>query len=407
MATKITTRNIAIITAVVAIAILAVALVAINQQTPSAPPQQTPPQQTPTAPFTVRGSLTGGGATFLNPQMQAWSRKVYDLTGGSFVVNYQSIGSGAGTRGFLDKTLVFGASDVPMPAREYEGVRGRFVQFPVIIGSIVLVYNIPEVSYKRTGLYLNLTAEVISLIYMGEIRQWCDERIQRLNPGLRLPCRDIIAVHRSDGSGTTAAFTLYLTRAYEPWNRTVGWGFDVKWPIYGKGGSARGARGNEGVASEVLKTPYSIGYVEFAYWAVNKEKYDEVGGVAYIKNDNDGRYYFPTEENVIKGAAAGLRRYAEKYGAYPSPTDDWNPVSIELSNPPEGYPIMSFSYVFLWKDYRAEGYADPDRVAAMLKEFFRWVLTEGQRPENVVKGYIPLPRELAEIGLKALDEVKP
>ncbi|MEM4632793.1 MAG: phosphate ABC transporter substrate-binding protein PstS, partial [Pyrobaculum sp.] len=118
MATKITTRNIAIIAAVVAIAILAVALVAINQQTPSAPPQQTPPQQTPTAPpqqtppqqtptappqqtppqqtptapFTVRGSLTGGGATFLNPQMQAWSRKVYDLTGGSFVVNYQSIG---------------------------------------------------------------------------------------------------------------------------------------------------------------------------------------------------------------------------------------------------------------------------------------------------------------------------
>lgn len=339
--------------------------------------------------------------------MQAWARRVYDITKGDFRVNYQSIGSGAGTRGFLNKTLAFGASDIPMPRADYERVRGRFVQFPVIIGSVVVIYNVPEVAYSRTGRYLNLTAETLALIYMGEIRQWCDERIQRLNPGVKLPCRDIVVVHRSDRSGTTAAFTLFLTRAYEPWNRTVGWGFEVRWPVYDKGGVARGARGNEGVAKTVLDTAYSIGYVEFAYWSTNRRGYDGVGGVAFIRNDNDGRFYFPTEENVMLGASAGLERYARRYGAFPKPEDDWNPVSIELSNPPRGYPILAFTYIFIWKDYRAEGYADAERISAMLKEFFRWVLTEGQKRENIVEGFIPLPRELAEIGLTALREVKP
>jgi phosphate transport system substrate-binding protein len=237
---------------------------------------------------------------------------------------------------------------VPMPKDRYEQVAGRFVQFPVIIGSIVLVYNIPELTYSKIGKYLNLTSEVISLIYMGEIKQWCDPRIKALNPGLadKLPCKDIVAVHRSDGSGTTAAFTLYLTRAYQPWNQTVGWGYTVNWPADEKA-KGTGAKGNEGVAQAVLQTPYSIGYVEYAYWAKNKDKYDKVD------------------------------------------------------------PIMSFVYVFLWKDYAAEGYGDAAAKAALLKEFFKWVLTEGQKQENVVEGYIPLPSEVAKIGLEALNHVRP
>ncbi|MFN7106278.1 MAG: phosphate ABC transporter substrate-binding protein PstS, partial [Pyrobaculum sp.] len=378
--------------------------------TPTTPAQTTPPttQPSPTQPSPPtfsRGSITGGGATFVNPQMVSWSKKVYELSGGVFQVNYQSIGSGAGTAQFLEKKLDFGASDVPMPADRFRGVAGRMVQFPVIIGSIVLVYNIPDVTYKKTGKYLNLTSEVISLIYMGEIKQWCDERVQRLNPGLKLPCRDIVAVHRSDGSGTTAAFTLYLTKAYQPWNQTVSWGFTVGWPADTKA-KGTGAKGNEGVAQAVLTTSYSIGYVEYAYWAKNRDKYDDVGGVAFIKNDNDGRYYFPTEENVKLGAASGLERYRQRYGGYPTPDQDWNPVSIELSNPPRGYPIMSFTYVFLWKDYAAEGYADASTRVTLLKQFFRWVLTDGQKSDNVVYGYIPLPSELAQLGLKALDLVK-
>jgi phosphate transport system substrate-binding protein len=434
-------KNLAIIVAVAIVAVVAIALLAMQPGGPSQPttpppasqPTATPtptPTTTPTAtssqpattpkptttlsptttsvPSRLSGALTGGGSTFVAPQMFSWSKTFYQVTGGKIQVNYQSIGSGAGAAQFLEKKLDFGASDVPMPRDRYQQAAGRFVQFPVIIGSIVLVYNIPELAYSKTGKYLNLTSEVISLIYMGEIKQWCDPRIKALNPGLadKLPCKDIVAVHRSDGSGTTAAFTLYLTRAYQPWNQTVGWGYTVNWPADEKA-KGTGAKGNEGVAQAVLQTPYSIGYVEYAYWAKNKDKYDKVGGVAFIRNDNDGKYYFPTPENVAIGAAAGLERYTRKYGAKPAPDADWNPVSIEFTNPPRGYPIMSFVYVFLWKDYAAEGYGDAAAKAALLKEFFKWVLTEGQKPENVVEGYIPLPSEVAKIGLEALNHVRP
>jgi phosphate transport system substrate-binding protein len=402
-------KFLAIIVAVAIVAVVAIALLAM-QSGGSSPPTTPPPQPTttPAPPARLSGALTGGGATFVAPQMFAWSRAFHRVTEGRIQVNYQSIGSGAGAAQFLEKKLDFGASDVPMPRDRYERVAGRFIQFPVIIGSIVLVYNIPEIAYSKTGKYLNLTSEVISLIYMGEIKQWCDPRIKELNPGLadKLPCKDIVAVHRSDGSGTTAAFTLYLSRAYPPWNQTVGWGYTVKWPADEKA-KGMGAKGNEGVAQAVLQTPYSIGYVEFAYWAKNKDKYDKVGGVAFIRNDNDGKFYFPTAENVAMGAAAGLERYMRKYGAKPAPDADWNPVSMEFTNPPRGYPILAFTYVFLWKDYAAEGYGDAATKAALLKEFFRWVLTEGQKPENVVEGFIPLPPEIAKIGLEALELIKP
>jgi phosphate transport system substrate-binding protein len=409
-------KNLVIIATVVIVAVVAIALLAMqiggsSQHTTS--PVSTPtatPTPTPTTPPPTRlsGALTGGGSTFVAPQMFAWSRTFHRVTEGKIQVNYQSIGSGAGAAQFLEKKLDFGASDVPMPRDKYERVARRFVQFPVVIGSIVLVYNVPEIAYSKTGKYLNLTSEVISLIYMGEIEQWCDARIKALNPGLadKLPCKDIVAVHRSDGSGTTAAFTLYLSKAYPPWSQTVGWGYTVNWPADEKA-KGMGAKGNEGVAQAVLQTPYSIGYVEYAYWAKNKDKYDKVGGVAFIRNDNDGQFYFPTPENVAMGAAAGLERYTRKYGAKPAPDADWNPVSIEFANPPRGYPILSFVYVFLWKDYAAEGYGDAAAKAALLKEFFKWVLTEGQKPENVVEGYIPLPSEVAKIGLEALNLVKP
>jgi phosphate transport system substrate-binding protein len=406
-------KNLAIIAAVAIVAVVAIALLAMqpggsSQPTTTPTPTTTLSPTTTSVPSRLSGALTGGGSTFVAPQMFAWSKTFYQVTGGKIQINYQSIGSGAGAAQFLEKKLDFGASDVPMPKDKYQQAAGRFVQFPIIIGSIVLVYNLPEIAYSKTGKYLNLTSEVISLIYMGEIKQWCDPRIKALNPGLadKLPCKDIVAVHRSDGSGTTAAFTLYLTRAYQPWNQTVGWGYTVNWPADEKA-KGTGAKGNEGVAQAVLQTPYSIGYVEYAYWAKNKDKYDKVGGVAFIRNDNDGKYYFPTPENVAMGAAAGLERYTRKYGAKPAPDADWNPVSIEFTNPPRGYPIMSFVYVFLWKDYAAEGYGDAAAKAALLKEFFKWVLTEGQKQENIVEGYIPLPSEVAKIGLEALNHVKP
>ncbi len=354
-----------------------------------------------------RGALVGGGSTFLNPQMQAWSREFYRATGGRVTVNYQSIGSGAGTAQLIARKLDFGASDVPLGRDRLEELGGRIYQFPVIVGSIVIIYNVPEASYASTGQRIRLSPEVVALIYMGEVRQWCDERIRRLNPGLadRLPCRDIVAVHRSDGSGTTGAFTLWLSRNYAPWASEVGHGYTVEWPA-DKVAKGLGAKGNEGVSQAVLRVPYSIGYVEYAYWSLNADRYDEVGGVAEVLNVNDGEYYFPSPDAVALGVSEALRSYAEEHGAYPSASEDWGPVTEALVTPPRGYPIAAFTYILVWRDYRAEGYADPATRAGLIRGFFRWVLTEGQKPENVVEGYIPLPPEVAEIGLKALEGVR-
>jgi len=389
-----------IVAAVVAVIVIAAAIALLWQQQQPQPTKQSTAQQSPKPWVGLKGDVLGAGSTFINPQMQKWSRDFLAATNGGVRVNYQSIGSGAGTAQFFAKKLDFGASDVPMPRDRYINISGKFVQFPVIIGSIVVVYNVPEIAFEKTGRYLRLTGDVIADIYMGKIEKWCDERIKQLNPDLadKLPCRDIIGVHRSDGSGTTAAFTLWLSKVSQEWNSTVGWGYTVKWPRDDLG-LGIGGKGNEGVAKAVLDTPYSIGYIEYAYWWANKKTYDQVGGVAELYNRNDGQWYLPSVESVQLGASSGLQRVAQKLGRYPDPKEDWNPISIEFSDPPKGYPIMSFVYVFLWTDY-------PQDKAQLLRGFFYWVVTEGQKPEHIVEGYIPLPKELAEIGLKALELVK-
>jgi phosphate transport system substrate-binding protein len=352
------------------------------------------------------GTIYGAGATFPLPQLQAWADAFNKYSGGKLNVDYQGVGSGAGQTNFLDKKVDFAGSDIPMTDANFQKVKGRFYQFPELAGSIVIAYNVPEIAYQKTGKYLYLTAEVIALIYMGNITQWCDPRIKALNPALanELPCKNIVAVHRSDGSGTTAYFTLWLSKAYKPWSQTVGWGLSVEWPV-DKLGTGRGGKGNPGVAQLVEQTPYSIGYIEYAYYALNKRKYDGFGGAALVRNDNDGKFYSADPQYVQMGLAAGLDRYKAKYGAYPAPDADWNAVIQELSNPPTGYPLSALTFIMVYKDYAAEGYADAAARTARLRAWLTWILTEGQK--QVIEGYVPLPPELAEIGLKAVQSIKP
>ena len=407
--------------AVVAVAVLAVAAVGVwlmssPQMAPSPTATSSATQTTATASQSatstatshpvLSGTVTGAGATFPLPQIQRWSTLFREYTGGKVVVNYQGVGSGAGQSKFLNREIDFAGSDIPLTPQNYEKLKGLVYQFPEIAGSIVVAYNVPEIAYSKTGKYLNLTAEVIAKIYMGEVKQWCDPQIKALNPALadKLPCRDIIAVHRSDGSGTTAYFTLWLAKAYKPWGDAVGWGLTVKWPV-DQTGRGVGGQGNPGVASAVEKTEYSVGYIEYAYYALNKKKYDDIGGIAYIRNDNDGKWYLPLPEMVQMGLSAGLERYRQKYGAYPKPDEDWNAVIQELANPPRGYPLSALSFFIVWKDYSAAGYPDAAAKAQLVREFMRYVLTTGQ--QSVVEGYIALPQELAQIGLSAVSQIKP
>ena len=192
--------------------------------------------------------INGAGASFPYPLYAKWATMYERETG--IKLNYQSIGSGGGIKQIKAATVDFGASDAPMKQEELDEY--GLVQFPAIIGTVVTPINLPGVDV--TKMYLDI--KTISDIYLGKIRKWNDERIQKLNPDLKLPDTTIAVIHRSDGSGTTFLFASNLS---QEWKDEVGVGKSLKWP------TGVGGKGNEGVAQYVSKLKGAIGYVENAY----------------------------------------------------------------------------------------------------------------------------------------------
>ncbi len=195
--------------------------------------------------------LTGAGATFPQPVIEAWAYEYYKRT--KVKINYQGIGSGGGIRQVQEKTVDFGASDKPLTSEELR--KYNLVQFPFLIGAVVITYNLPELK----NISLNLDHKAICDIYLGKIKNWNDLYLKKLNPKVNLPERPIVAVRRSDGSGTTWLFTTYLSKACSEWKEKVGAGTSVNWPV------GIGAKGNPGVTNYVKQNAGAIGYVEFIY----------------------------------------------------------------------------------------------------------------------------------------------
>jgi phosphate transport system permease protein/phosphate transport system substrate-binding protein len=204
-------------------------------------------------------TLNGAGATFPFPLIDTW-RVEYQKVRPTVNINYQSIGSGGGIRQFTDMTVDFGASDAPMTSAQREALKGTAVHIPETIGSVVAAYNIPEVPNKG----LKLTGPILSDIFQGKITKWDDAKIKEINPDASLPSKDIVVVHRSDGSGTTFIWTSYLSKVSQDWSDKVGKGTSVPWP------TGIAAPGNEGVANAVKGNSYTIGYVELAYALTTK-----------------------------------------------------------------------------------------------------------------------------------------
>src|SRR6266487_2768613 len=209
--------------------------------------------------------ITGAGATFPYPIYAKWAEAYKAKTGNS--LNYQSIGSGGGIRQIQNKTVDFGASDMPLKPEELD--KGGLLQFPTVIGGDVPVVNLPGVKPGD----LKLTGPVLADIYLGKIRKWSDPVLTNLNPGLKLPDQEVTVVHRSDGSGTTFIWVNYLSKVSPEWKEKVGEGTSVNWP----GGV--------------------IGYVEYAYALQNKLVY------ALLRN-RDGNFVAPNIDS-FKAAAAG------------------------------------------------------------------------------------------------------
>ena len=196
------------------------------------------------------GEVTGAGSSFFSPIASKWATEYNKQT--NIKVNYQSIGSSAGIKQIDAKTVIFGATDAPVKPEDLEK-KGQ-VQFPIIVGGIVAAVNLKEVDN------LVLTTDIIAKIYMEKIKRWNDKEIADLNPKAKLPDLPIIKIRRSDGSGTTWNFTKYLSEANAEWKKNYGHGSAIEWV-----GGAIGAKGNEGVAANVMQTNGSIGYVEYAF----------------------------------------------------------------------------------------------------------------------------------------------
>jgi len=284
-------------------------------------------------------TATGAGASFPAPVYFKWAEAYKAATGKS--INYQSIGSSGGIKQIKRRTVDFGATDSPMKGDEVE--KNGMVQFPTVIGGVVAIYNAPGI----TSGTLKLTGDVLAKMFMGEITKWNDAQIAALNPGVKLPAENITVSHRADGSGTTATFTEYLSMVSPAWKDKVGAGKAVKWPA----AASVGGKGNAGVAANVQKIKYSIGYVEYAYAKANKLP------VVLLKN-RDGKFVAPSAENFA-AAAAGA---------------DWSAakgMALSLNNQPgaNSWPITTATFILMYKE------PDDATRAKEVMNFFKWAWT--------------------------------
>jgi len=323
------------------------------------------------AALTAQADLTGAGATFPYPIYSKWFADYAAQT--SVRINYQAIGSGGGIRQLSDGTVDFGASDSPMTDGELQKAKGgRVLHFPTVIGAVVVVYNVPGVTTA-----LQLDGSVLSDIFLGKVRKWNDGKIAKLNPGVPLPSRDILVVHRSDGSGTTYIFTDFLSLVSKEWLSGPGRAKEVAWPI------GLGGKGNDGVAGQVKQIPGAIGYVELAYARQNKLPFASIRNAA-------GTFVAPS----VESATAAAEGVAGKL----NPKSDYR---ISIANAPgaQAYPITSFTWLIVYQDQ-----SDPIK-GKKLVDFMRWALTSGQASAAALD-YAPLPKAIADRLVERLGSIR-
>ena len=303
--------------------------------------------------------LTGAGATFPQPVIQAWAWEYYRHTG--IKISYEGIGSGGGIRQAESKTVDFGASDKPLKSEELR--KYDLIQFPDIIGAVVITYNLPSLKH----LSIKLTNKAVCEIFLGKIKKWNDPYLKKLNPGIKLPNLPITVVRRSDGSGTTWLFTTYLSKACREWKKRVGAGTSVNWTV------GIGAKGNPGVTNYVKETPGAIGYVEYTYAKQNNLP------MAKLLNRDGNHFVTPCIKSMQ--AAASHAKWDPKKDFY---------MDLTYKHGYNSYPITGVSFILL--PYKGKHAKDVTR-------FFKWAYTYGDSiAENL--DYIPLPDSLVKLIFK-------
>ena len=312
-------------------------------------------------------TLNGAGATFPNPMYSKWFSEYHKLHP-NIEINYQSIGSGGGIRQVIAGTVDFGASDGPMTDDQLKESKAKILHFPTVLGADVPAYNIPGVTAE-----LKFTPEALAGIFLGKITKWNDKAITSANPGISLPDRDIVIVHRSDGSGTSYIWTDYLSKISPEWQSQVGKGTSVKWPV------GLGGKGNEGVAGMVRQLPGSMGYVELIYAVQNNIAYGSVKNAA-------GNFVKASLESVTAAAASSPKMPAD--------------FRVSITNAPgkDAYPISSFTWLLI-----PEQSKDPAK-GKILADFLNWMVTDGQKMTAALS-YAPLPDAVVQKEKEAIKMV--
>jgi phosphate transport system substrate-binding protein len=298
--------------------------------------------------------LLGAGASFPFPLYSKMFDVYYKQYG--VKVNYQSIGSGAGIRQLESRTIDFGASDAFMEDDKVSAGPSEILHVPMCLGAVVVTYNLPG------NPELKFTPDVLADIFLGKITAWNDKRIAGINPGVKLPGTKMLAVHRSDGSGTTFIFTDYLCKVSAAWKEKVGMGKSVDWP------TGLGAKGNEGVSGLVKQTKGAIGYCELAYALHNDMP------TALVKNKK-GNWIRPKIGSISRAASAEIPAHTR--------------VSLTDTDADQGYPIASFTWILLYKEQNYDN-RDKTKVVEMLK-LLGWMIHDGQKYAEPLD-YAPLPQ---------------
>jgi phosphate transport system substrate-binding protein len=311
-------------------------------------------------------TITGAGSTFVAPLVSVWTPAVGTAFG--YSLQYSAVGSGAGIAAITNRQVDFGASDAPLSPDQATACKGC-VQIPWALAATSVAYNVPG-----APVHLRLDGATIAGIFLGQITNWNDAAIAKLNPGANMPDLKITPVFRSDASGTSYNFTDYLSAVSPTWKSKIGNSTQPSFP------AGVGAKGSGGVAGVVKNTPGAVTYVDVAYALTNHIKFAAVKNAA-------GKFLYPS-----------LRRMGAAAAAFPKvPANN----EMHIVNPPKSaplaYPICTYTYVIV-----------PQQTphAAELRKLIFWALTQGQGSQYTAKLlFEPLPKPILTASEKTLKTI--
>jgi len=312
-------------------------------------------------------ALTVAGATFPAPLYQKWFELFHERNPNA-TINYKAVGSDAGVELLMRGEVDFAASDVPLSREKIAASKRAFLQVATATGAVVPAYNL-----KAIGRSVNFTPEVLAGIYQGRIKRWNDPAIRASNRDADLPDQEIAVIHRSDGSGTTFAWTDFLSKVSTGWRAAVGVGTVVHWPV------GTGAEGNEGVATAIQQTANSIGYVELAYALQHQLSFGAVRNAA-------GKFIEADLPSVTAAAEAAGNLGLDSQ------------ASIIDAQGKNAYPIATLTWWVVPEDIAG-------KKRAAVRELLEWMLSSGQK-ECSALAYAPLPREVVNRELQVIDGLK-